>query len=343
MAKLTLNNNSNKNSENNENQQRLKIGQNMKIRKTNDEREKYRNKCMEIEQELIQDMEDSSINIEVNEEDRLKSDKKYRSLKIKKLVLYFFAILLIISINIFAIYKTFFKHEFTGKEIAILANYYNGVTNFPEDGVQGFISSNIDKIVGEKLTMNSGVQDLNINNPTITRINPKNNELANVYFYVFTNTNNGEQRINCVVPIFWDKENNQYRLGGEVMLTPNKPTNNNTDIKKNYLLSFKDISTEDSDKTKSSESFVNNFFTLLYSGQDISQYYNGDVELIGSENNDLKYNGISSYVLYKDKNQNGYNAYCKINLSTSNGLNYTTEKYICIEGKDKNWIITAVL
>lgn len=361
MAKLNLNNNKNNNSK-----KTLDIGKlnlNLTGNSSNEdenenidysysqeeqnideeERRFYKQKCLEIEQELINNMEDNAIEVNISSSDEENARKRYKKLKRKKLIFYIVIIMMFVGVNIFAFYKVFFEHKFTGKEIAALSNYYNKQTNFPENGVQGFINSNIDKILYNKISLGKTISDFDITESVVTKINKKNDELANVYFYVTLVTDGGTEKLNCVVPIFWDEENSQYAFGGNVIFTPNKAPNENDKLKENYMLSFDGIPKEKDEKTKSSQSFVNNFFTLLYTGQDVSQYYNGIAELNGSDGIDLQYIGMSEYTLYTTKNKNGYNAFCTITLTTSNGLTYTTDKYITIEGDDKNWIITAIL
>jgi len=327
-----------------------------------DEKMRYINACDEIEKELSKNMFENSIDISIDEKTTENARKRYKNIKTKKTILYGAIITTLAFVTIFGFYKTFFKHEYTGEEIAALANYYNTNTNFQDSGVQGYLNYNINKIMESYITAESGTVNIEIKNPTVTRINAKNDELANVYFYVDIVTNDGTQRLNCVLPLFWNSDKMEYEPGGSVIITPNKSTNNETDTKDNYLLSFENIEEESSENTESARVFVNNFFTFFYTGQDISQYYDGIAELklndsstytpsvkdndvdsniVGQSN--IEYNGMVGFKLYKDTNQNGYNAYCQITLKSPNGTIYTTDKYITIKGKDKNWLITAVL
>lgn len=300
----------------------------------------------EVKEELYQDfcenMEENGCDIEINEKEIAESNKKYKKLMLKKSALFGLTLLTLMFIVAFGAYKTFFKHEFTGEEIAILSNYYNNKTNFPEDGVSGFLNKNIEKIFAEKLSYDSTIDKCIVSNPTITKINTKSDTIANVYFTTTITSNLDISNVNCVLPIMWDFDNNKYYAAGEVIFTPNESTNNNSEIKENPLLSFEEISSETDENIESSKIFVNNFFNMLYSGQDISPYYKSNVKL-DVDSGEFEYGGITEFNFYTETNKNGYNAKAKIKLSMPNGVSYITEKYMIIEKSDESWIIKAIL
>lgn len=312
----------------------------LKLKNNANNVDQYEKIKKELEEDFIQDMSDNAISVEISEDEMEKTQKRYKNLFLKKMILYVSIILVLLSIVLFGAYKTFFEHKYTGKEIAILANYYNGKTNFPENGIQGYLESNMDKLLKEKLSIDSKVTEMSIGRPIVTKINAKNNNLANVYFYTTVNSNIGETTVNCVLPISWDDKNQTYTPAGSVMFTPNKSTNSNVKETENSLLSFSEIAKEDTEKIESSKTFVNNFFTMLYSGQDVTPYYKGDSKL---EVSNLKYDGMTEYMLYKDTNGNGYNTSVKITLVMDNGISYVTQKYLTIEKSGESWIVTAVL
>ena len=307
-----------------------------------DESKVYEDTRDKLLSNLVQDMEDSSVNVdlEVDSESIEKSKKKYKQIFIKRTILYVAIIASFALIIVFGAYKTFFEHKYTGQEIAILSNYYNSKTNFPESGIQGYLNLNINVLLKEKLNIDSKVTQISVSQPVVTKINTKNDALANVYFYVNLTSNVGTTKVNAVLPISWDEKGQEYVVAGDVILTPNKPSNLETKKVKNNLLSFEDFTKENTDMTEASKVFINNFFTILYSGQDISPYYDGDTHL---EVSDMKFDTMTGYTLYKETNLNGYNAYATINLIMPNGISYTTEKYLTIEKSGKSWIIKAVL
>lgn len=290
--------------------------------------------------DFIQDMNDSSISIEVSDEQMKQQEKRYRSLKARRFGMYLTLCGFFVIIMICGIWNTFFKHEYTGEEIALLANYYNGRTNFPEDGVQGYLESNLSTLMGERLQIDSGTDNVNVSGPMVTRINSKSDTLANVYFYFDVNSSNGTQRVDAIIPISWNADELKYYPNGEIMVTPNTSTNDKTDEQENSLLSFEDVPKETNENIASSQTFVDNFFTMLYSGQSVEPYYAGKVTM---EANDLEYKGMTNYTLYQETNGNGYNAECEITLKMQNGVSYTTKKYLTLERQGKSWIINAVL
>lgn len=291
--------------------------------------------------DFIQDMNDSSIAIEVSDEQMKQQEKRYKSLRARKFGTYIVFCLFFITVTVCGVYNTFFKHEYTGEEIAYLANKFNNQTNFPKDGVQGYLDYNLSQLMGERLQIDSGIENVSVSNPKVTRINAKSNNLSNVYFYFDINSNNGTQTVDAILPLSWDSEKMKYLPNGEIMITPNTSTNNKTDkTEENSLLSFDDIAKESNENISSSQTFVDNFFTMLYSGQSIDPYYAGTVEM---DSGDMEYKGITKYVLYKGTNANGYNAECDITLKMKNGISYTTQKYISIVKDGKSWIINGVL
>lgn len=306
------------------------------------ERNIYDEVKAELYQDFCENMEENGCDIEINEKEIAESNKKYKKLMLKKSALFGLTLLTLMFIVAFGAYKTFFKHEFTGEEIAILSNYYNNKTNFPEDGVSGFLNKNIEKIFAEKLSYDSTIDKCIVSNPTITKINTKSDTMANVYFTTTITSNLDISNVNCVLPIMWDVDNNKYYAAGEVIFTPNETTNNNSEIKENPLLSFEEISSETDENIESAKIFVNNFFTMLYSGQDVSPYYKSNVKL-DVDSGEFEYGGITEFNFYTETNKNGYNAKAKIKLSMSNGVSYITEKYMIIEKSDESWIIKAIL
>lgn len=293
----------------------------------------------EVDRILSQDMQDAALDVEISaEKDIENSVQRYKSVKLKKWIALISIAIFLVVISITAIFKTFFSKNYTGPEIALLANYFNGTTNFPHDGVQGYLNTNMDSLLTDKLSFDPDVSELKVKNPTITKINGKTDHMANVYFYVTIQTNKDIQTIDCILPLAF--EDNQYAPAGDVIFTPNKTTIKNTKQIKNDLLSFTGIAQQDSALVDSSKVFVDNFFSMLYSGQSIDPYYKGDVEL---SNGDLSYAGMSEWALYSESNGNGYNASCNINLKTINGVVYTTKKYLKIDPSGESWIIMGVL
>lgn len=306
-----------------------------------EEKLKYREVRKEIMNNMAETMRDDFGSVEMSEEDRNIANKKYRNMKIKRLLMYSSIITLMLGMFVFGFYRTFIKKDLTGREIAIMANYYNNQTNFPIDGIDGFLNFNKNTLIRSNLKMGDNVEKINISNPIITRINTKSDSIANVYFYVDTHSNIGTVRVNCMLPVLWDQKSDMYFSAGNVIVTPNESTVSSQDIKENSFLSFENIQRSAQEDIDNAKTFVNNMMNMLYSGQDISPYYKGTK--LNTE--DMKYEGLSEFIMYESDNKNGYNASFKISLSMSNGLLYTTEKYMKISktSSGETWIVIGIL
>ena len=288
--------------------------------------------------DFIQDMVDSAIDIEVNEEQQRNAEKRYKQLVMKKRVLLGSVVFGVLVMTFFGVYNTFMKHELTYQEIAYIANTYNGRSNFANDGVQGYLSTNMPGVISSQLTALSKVSSVEVLNPTLSKISHKNNNYANVYFYVTLKTNIGEQRVDCMVPMYWSESEWTYKLAGSVVFTPAATVDSNTEMVDNPFLSFEGINTASADDTSRAKSFLDNFFQMLYDGKDISPYYSGETLYPG----DMKYVSMEEFVLYTANNANNFNAYAKIQVQSDNGLLYTTVKWMHVEKSGQSWIITAL-
>ena len=236
-------------------------------------------------------------------------------------------------------YKTFLKHEWTGEEIAAISNYYNGKTNFPEYGVQGYITENIDTLLVDKIVYDKEVRDVTFGTPVVTRINSKNNMIANVYFYLSTETTLGSDNLSCVLPLYFDWSVNKYYPCGDIIITPLGTTADETKMKGNDLMSFQGLTSLSDNECEAAQTFVNNFLTMFYDNQDISPYYDGKP----LHTDDLIYNGLDKFEIYNSKNLNGYNCFCIVSFTSKTGLTYETSKYFTIEPSGASWIIHNVL
>lgn len=291
--------------------------------------------------EIQNDVEQMDTNYEDQKEMQERSEKRYKSLKTRKIVILTSVSIFLIGIIILGFYNTFLKHEYTGQEIANIANAYNNTTNFPIDGVQGYLSANANELIQGDLIPDAGIKNYSLTNPVVTRINKKSDTLANVYFYATLSTTNGENKVDCFLPLSWNKDEMAYQPTDKIIITPNSTTVNNKEYNDEAsILSFKGIEKMNEENTKSAEAFCKNFFTMLYSNQDITPYYKGDLDL---KSDNLKFVDMSEFAFYKETNKNGYNATANVILQTENGVSYSTAKYITIEKTGDSWMITAIL
>lgn len=327
----------------------------------NNENEKFEKAKEELYSDFTNNMKNSSIDVEITEDVLSESIDKYKKLQIKKMIILITFIFVLLSITCFGLYNTFFRHEWTGPEIAAYANYYNGETNFPISGVQGFLNKNLNKIITENMSFQKGVSNFNVDNILISEIVKKNNNLANVYFSCNMSTNNSINIVNCMLPINYD--GNSYSPAGSVLLLNTESAINNIEKSQNPYLSFEGINKMSEEETESSKKFIDNFFTILYSKGDITPYYNGNSKLNGIlTNGEIKeitdqkgnekdkisdgniiYNGIIEWNYYSDYNTNGYNGLAVISLTLPNGIIYQTEKYIEINRSGESWMINTIM
>lgn len=305
------------------------------------EAEKFAKARREMEEALSTTLLEDDQSIEITEEDLIAQRKRNKQIKRKKIILFSTIIITLLSLVGFGVINTFFQEEITPQEIASISNEYNGRTNFPVDGVYGYLQLNIDTLLGANLSVTPGVKTFAVKGTTVTRINTKSDDMANVYFYTtIVSNNDSEYNVNCVLPLYFDKDNNIYQPSGRVIFTPNASTAHDSDEVTNPLLSFDGISEKDESEIKKIKPFVDNFFTMLYSNQSIDPYYNGSAALDGEN---LKFVNMNTFIVYNDTNRNGYNAYAEIVLETPNGLSYTTQKYLVVEKSGDSWMIKAVL
>ncbi len=333
----------------------LKLGvKEKKPEVTNDRGQSYDESLDEAKRQLYREfvdgMRENSANVEISEESLAESAKKYKSLKMKKIAILVCICLAVLSLVVFGVYNTFFRHEYTPQEIAAYANYYNGRTNFPTYGVQGFLDKNIKELMSEQLTIDRTVSEFEITNPTITKMVLKDHTLTNVYFYVDITTNNGTNRVKCMLPVGY--VDGEYRPAGTVIFTSNESTVGNVERTPNSWLTFEGLTKASDEETALCKAFVDNFFKILYTGGDVTPYYQGntlDPYLMrnGEETEEISrkmtYEAMTEFVYYTDINKQGYNAFAKITLHLPGGIVYKSSKYLYIEKTGSSWMIKGII
>lgn len=309
--------------------------------KKNIENEKNEEKKnQEVRQAIRNSLYSEAVEVQVTEEDVVRQQKQAFFIKFRKIIFLILICIFLVVLSVVAVKKTFFSNGYTPQQIADIAMTYSGNTAFPEDGVEGYLNRNISNLMNQAISIDKNTTGLEILNPKVTRIVKKSNSIANIYFYVDLKTNNGTNRVDCILPLSYNNDSKTYAPAGTVMITPNVQNNESTKVEDNEFLSFSDVAKYTDDKSKAVESFVSNFFTILYSGKDITPYYNGAYKLTSKG---LEFVSMTSFVYYQDTNKNGYNAIATIQLKTEAGVNYTTVKYLKIESQGNTWIISGIL
>lgn len=306
---------------------------NKKKKKKKDKKKESKSSTLAIDKDNIADR------LNMTSAEREKYIKKHKALKRKKNVFFLFFLLMMIAIVAFGTYKTFFEKEKTDREIATSVNQINQTTSFPKDGVQGYITKNISNLVKGKIAVDQQVEGLSIGIPVVTKVVPKTDSLANVYFYLPVKTSKGESQINCMIPLMY--KNGYYHPTEDIIVTPVESSTANIKTEENEIFSFKDIAKESNENTDKAKVYCDNFFKILYSNGNIAPYYTGETKLVS---NGFQYKEISKFVLYKKDNKNGYNAECMVSVTDpTTGTVYNTHKYIKIVRNGDSWIIKMVL
>lgn len=282
-----------------------------------------------LEKTLANDMQDNAIDIEISEEDIKNANKRFNEIKIKKLGLYIVLLLTFVIFTGSAVYQVFFKHEFSEQEIANIANGYNGKTNFPESGVQGYLTENIDSLMSNNVIYETNSQEgdsITYSTPIVTYILARNDFISNVYFNVNITNKNGTSKLSCLLPIKYDFDNRKYAPAGNINLVMSSTAVDDVNEKSNPLFSFDGL--KRLENTNDIKTFVTNFFNMLYEDQDITPYYKGS-KLIRTEGASLL--NVDDFCMYSSENIQGYNAICTLQLELPDKIKFKTIKYLNIQ------------
>lgn len=302
--------------------------------------DQYQRARNELYGDFIQDVTDAAEDNLASEAELMAAEKRYKQLRTKRNVLFGVLVAFLVLTTLFGVFRTFFSHQMTPQEVAYYSNYYNGRTNFPVDGVQGFLQTNVPSAVIGSMTASTNVGEITIKDLNVSIVRPKSDTMANVYFYMTIGTNNGEARVDCQAAVGWDANQWKYTLLDEVNITPMRSVDRDPEIQENPYSSFDGVSDVDDELNLSAQTFVDNMLSLFYGGRDISPYYTGPDMNVGN----IEYGGLKSFQLYSGTNQEGYNAEAEISLTIKNtGLSYVTSKYFVIQQKDGGWVVTRMM
>ena len=277
----------------------------------------------------------------------LSIEKEYRKTKIKKTIIASSLALIFLSNIVFGFYNAFFKKERPLNELAYFVNEYNGTTAFPTDGILGFLQFNINNLMKTRVSFGKGVKEFGVKpeNIYITRVVKKTNTLVNVYFDAIVDTNLGSTMHSFILPLKYKWDTYSYHPAGELSIKIAQ-SNSNLEQEENELLSFDGLTKASDINLKSAESFLTNFFTIVYNTKgDYTQDYLGSYKL-GDDN--VKFDSISSLELYNSKNRGGYNACVSYYLVSEEGLRYTVSSYLDLESINVGvgnikWVINSIL
>lgn len=301
-------------------------------------REKEREISKKFYENSIKALNNATIDVDLD----IKEQEELKKKKNKKLLINWsivsVAAITIISMFFFGIKNAFFTQNYTGEEVAALANKYNGKTNFPEGGVYGYIKQNAQGLMKDNLNLYNNIANadvgVRVKNPTVVAISARSDKEAAVIFQAELETTAGTQEMNFSTTVTWD--GNKYGTLGQVSVYPREvPDKPSKPGKDSY--EFPDDAHPDSANMEESKVFVDHFFDIYYKGQDVSPFYNGTAKLETPAK--IEYKGIDNYVLMDNPNQFGYNARANLTLRLPNGVEYKTVKYISIKKEGKAWQI----
>lgn len=306
---------------------------------------KSNKKLLENEEKLKQVNKDNeTIVVEYDDEDEEKHLKERRSILIKKwLILISFAVFFV-GTSVAALYHVFSYKPYSGQQIAYFANYFNGKTNFPKDGVQNYLTKNINKLAEQNINLQSNSDNNNstitLDNIRIASIREQTDTLANAYFYVDTHTNGTTTTLYMWMPIMYNSKDDTYYAGSNPVLVSTKSSDSNSKVGESPNLKFNSDDLVDSNKTSDEQAFVDNFFKLFYSGQDISPMYKGTTKLVRDPK--VQYNGMTNFSYYSKDNKGGQNVQVTVSLKLDNNLEYDSQKYLKLEKSGSSFIITQM-
>lgn len=291
--------------------------------------------------DFVTDMADGAAEESMTEEAQKSAIRSYNLLRRRKTLLFALLVMTLIAMMLFGTYNTFFRHEWTPSEIAYMANRYNGRTNFPDDGIQGWLTSNVCDVIQSGASLAQRVKEVEVRDPVLTKVVPRGDTYANVYFYCTVETNLGKNRMNCMLPMYWDAEAWTYCMAGDVIMTPAPSVDSSVKKVGNPYLQWEEEAVKaDAETTKSASTAVESFMTMLYDGKPVDTWYVGDP----LDTKGMKFIRMESFELYEARNLNGYNAVAVVVVQTDGGVQFTTKRYFDISPEgSRAWIITAVL
>ena len=137
-----------------------------------------------------------------------------------------------------------------------------------------------------------------------------------------------------------------YHNGGYSFATPLNirnfmvPNKSADDIQENEYFTFKDIEKYDDDQAKRAQEKVDRLLSDLYEGKNTA----GDIDMKSKfKPRGNKYKKITEFVMYKKSNKLGFNATCKYDILTKEGVVFSNEVMLRLEKSGSTYKITKFL
>lgn len=266
---------------------------------------------------------------------------KYRILKIKKFfitsLIYGF-ILALLGMNI---YNNFFKDRMSNAQMAQIVNASNKTTNFPTDGIEGYLKRTVNTLAKDSMKLDEGVKEAYLNTPSIQvlYVSKKSDTLANVYFKATIKSTVKENWHTFMIPLYYNPDTLSYAPAGKIQVTSS--FSEPLEEIENKVLSFKELPAADKSEIESANVFMKNFFTLVYNQKgDYHQLYTGTDNL---GDNNATFVDITALELYAETNQAGFNGKITYRLKFAEGVTYTTTSYILLEKSGNTWVLKMII
>ena len=299
---------------------------------------------LEETQENIEDVDSEEFEDESQRNHELYQKElhsKYRILKIKKFfitsLIYGF-ILALLGMNI---YNNFFKDRMSNAQMAQIVNAANKTTNFPTEGVEGYLKRTVNTLAKDSMKLDEGVKEAYLNTASIQvlYVSKKSDTLANVYFKATIKSTVKENWHTFMIPLYYNPDTLSYAPAGKIQVTSS--FSEPIEEIENKILSFKELPAADKSEIESANVFMKNFFTLVYNQKgDYHQLYTGTDNL---GDNNATFVDITALELYAETNQAGFNGKITYRLKFAEGVTYTTTSYILLEKSGNTWVLKMII
>lgn len=299
---------------------------------------------LEETQENIEDVDSEEFEDESQRNHELYQKElhsKYRILKIKKFfitsLIYGF-ILALLGMNI---YNNFFKDRMSNAQMAQIVNAANKTTNFPTEGIEGYLKRTVNTLAKDSIKLDEGVKEAYLNTASIQvlYVSKKSDTLANVYFKATIKSSVKENWHTFMIPLYYNPDTLSYAPAGKIQVTSS--FSEPIEEIENKILSFKELPAADKSEIESANVFMKNFFTLVYNQKgDYHQLYTGTDNL---GDNNATFVDITALELYAETNQAGFNGKITYRLKFAEGVTYTTTSYILLEKSGNTWVLKMII
>lgn len=259
---------------------------------------------------------------------RLRNNKIYKNIVTGVMISF---VVILVGFNI---YFTFFREVRSDLEIAQNVSLINGLYGYPEEGIESYLKDNFSTIL-----VNSGLKNevggnvdgtFRVDNINVLFVTPKSSTDANVYFAATISTDTGSSTHQFLLNIEYDKDTFSYKPTTDLMFSlPKNLNSSDKDTEYKSAWTFDGLTKQEDEEVASLETFLDNFYIILYNeDKAVTNYYDGS-DKIGDPN--FSYIEITGLEYYTSINNMGANVKVTYKLSSSEGLVYELTSYMNVE------------